>query len=174
MTLKQKNFRNQKKSISYWKNAWNKATISYFFVSLVIYIALIFIVRYSKKSVDGQYAHSWQNSLTVSMIFAITINFIIVVYRKGMGKWIVNPIANLIRNRIIMRRAKDKFYSGMTIHQKDIIIAKERQEFERERLKAEKQRNYQSINNLSFLLLILYGLIILIILIPFLALKIVW
>jgi|GEM_PF-6805598 hypothetical protein len=72
-----------------------------------------------------------------------------------------------------MRRAKDKFYSGMTIHQKDIIIAKERQEFERERLKAEKQKNYQSINNLSFLLLILYGLIILIILIPFLALKIV-
>ena len=48
----------------------------------MIYIALIFIVRYSKKSVDGQYVHSWQNSLTVSMIFAITINFIIVVYRK--------------------------------------------------------------------------------------------
>lgn len=160
----------ESKSKHYWKSAWTKATVIYFFVSLAAYILLIFIAKFISKA-DKTFI-SWQNAILVSAVFAITINTFVILIRKGFGKGLIRPIQNSFRNRIIMKRAKEKCDSLTTEKEKEAIIARERRQYEIEQNNKAKKKNLKETNNLSSYLLILYGIVMILILIPFWALKI--
>ncbi|WP_369085713.1 hypothetical protein AB5V95_02000 [Metamycoplasma spumans] len=161
----------ESKSKRYWKEGWNLGTILYFFISLVFAVALVFIVRYSFK---GDKQKSWQTALSFSFITLITINLIVILVRKGLGKWFFKIFIDLHRSRIISSRAKEQYSPSMSQFEKDKIINRVRREYDIELNKKAKEKSYKTPNNLSFLLLIGIGILVIIVLIPFFALKIVF
>ncbi|AXE60650.1 hypothetical protein DA803_00895 [[Mycoplasma] phocae] len=155
----------------YWKNGWTPGTITYFSLSAIFYITLIFVIRFAYK---GENQKDWQTAITVSFGISLALNVLIVLVRKGLGRGLFKPLIDLNRSRIIHSRAKNKYTNLMTQAERDKILNQERREYDKELNNKAKNRQYKETNNLCFYLLIAISVLAFLILIPFFILKIRW
>ncbi|TPR53266.1 hypothetical protein [Metamycoplasma neophronis] len=158
----------ESKARAYWRNGWNVATIVYFVLSIILAIALIMAIRFGWK---GEKQKDWQTSISIIGAGLVTINLLIVLVRKGLGKNIYRFFSGIHRSRVINSRAKEHYRSGMSQFEKDKILNRVRRDYDIEENKKAKEKKYREINNLSFFLLIGIGVLMIIALIPVFVLK---
>ncbi|AZG68763.1 hypothetical protein [Mycoplasma struthionis] len=162
-----KQYYNQKNQ--YWKRAWNLSTTLYFFISLVIYVLLVLIIRYAFK---GQNQKNWQTAISISFISCLCINAMVVLVKKGLGRGLFHPLIDLHHSRKIHSKAKEKIERSMSQQKKDQILNQTRREYEMEQNKKAIEKEKNGTNNLVFYLLCLISLVVLLALVPFFALHI--
>ncbi|AZZ65555.1 hypothetical protein DMC14_002030 [Metamycoplasma phocicerebrale] len=143
---------NISKAKTYWKNSWNKATIIYFFTSLIAMLIIILLTGFFKKNIN--YTARWSNAITVGTVIILTISLFVVMIRKGLGRGLFKTFTSFYHNVKISSRAKKQYSNYMLQHEKDKILTRERQKYNDELNKKTLKRNLEPITNLSSYLLI--------------------
>ncbi|WP_412031435.1 hypothetical protein [Metamycoplasma buccale] len=157
---------NEKRSFrQYWKDSWNLYSILYFFISIAIYLMILFLTKYIGKK-------TWVDSLTVTVSFIFTINMFILIFKWGFAKGIINKVKDFFNERSIRMKAKRNFLPNMSQSEKDRLIAKERNEKMREDIKKEKLSSNKNRTNLIYYIFLIISLsIVLFAIVPLVVIK---
>lgn len=144
----------------YWKDSWNLFSLLYFFISIVIYAVLIISFKYGAKK-------STFDSISISGIILLSINLIILMFRWGFAKGIIKASSNHKKEKLVLKRAKERYKKNSTKDEKEKIILEERQKVEEEIKQKEISKSSKpKMTNLVFYLLILISIIFILIFIP--------
>ncbi|BAP39556.1 hypothetical protein [Metamycoplasma canadense] len=157
MRFKNKSKLKFKSRNSYWRRSWNIYSVVYFFTILFLMVLMILLTGFLKKQSTERI--TWSNAITAGCVTIFGLSTIVILVRKGLGKNIIKPFSSFYHNQRIMSRAKGKWSSTMTQHQKDKIIARERSLYENEQSKKSIEKAKNEVTNLSSYLLISISLV---------------
>ncbi|AWX42591.1 Uncharacterised protein [Metamycoplasma cloacale] len=144
----------------YWRNSWNKFSLIYLFVSLIVYTSLIFIIRYVANK-------SYVDSITIVAILMISINLVILFIRLGFGKGLSKTFGDAIKHHKINKSVKKELSNNKDNKSYDEIYVETKRKYELEESMKNKKKLYQpKMTNLVFLTYIALGVIMIISLIP--------
>ncbi|RMA78611.1 uncharacterized protein DUF3899 [Metamycoplasma subdolum] len=157
----------------YWKTSWKKGYIIYFFAALLVFLIMILAVKFTVKRFDyydeiNKIKHykliSWKETLSIVGIVMICFNLLAIFFKYGLGNGFVRMFKRSARERKIRRNAKTKYTLGMSIAEKDKILADERERYEYEESKSfesDNQNPKKRNGDFAFFFLIIIGLLLL-------------